>query len=79
MSTELQTIKGRQELPDKVKKASNYDLTEMTLTAFSGPQTVGRMLQITVGNYPFLEHIQIDAIEARKLIEELTKFINGTY
>lgn len=69
MSTEMGQIEGRKEKPDHIKRRSDYQLQEISVTRFSGGKN-GVMAQVTVGGY-FGDHIQLDQRGIDELIEAL--------
>lgn len=74
MSKELESIKGKIELPNPDTSRSNYTDREVFLTAFYGGIERGDSLQITFTN-EFCNpcHIQIDSSNIEKLKQILNE------
>lgn len=72
MSTTLKNIKALVEVPDKLKRESDYKETEVQLTRFYGGKERGVSLQLGFlneeGDY---QSVQLDNNSVRDLIREL--------
>lgn len=69
MSTELNSIKGKIEVPIPHKLHSEYKTAFLEITSFSGGKERGHSLQLNINS----EHIQLDNEGVRELIKELVK------
>lgn len=67
MSTELNSIKGKFEVPIPHTKESEYKDGFLHLTSFFGGENRGHSLQLTINN----SHIQLSKPQVLQLIKEL--------
>jgi hypothetical protein len=73
MSQTLEPIIGRKEIvTDVAAKQVAYKQESLHLSVFTGGVGMGRSLQITIGDWPAIAHIQIGKEQVKELIETLT-------
>lgn len=71
MGTELNMLKGRRESIDRTKREVVYKSAEMNITSFSGGESLGAMIQLSMDS----DHIQLTRSDVKQLINTLIDWL----